>query len=249
MEKDTQKYLNTITKIIRTDNPKFISYISREYMSHRNTSPIISDYIHDTILAQTRKNAKSPYSIFIKKNGTIDIENISDISKITNLPEFISQVERLSGLNIDFSQMTADDLIIEGNKIAEEIEQELQKELEKEDASDSDYSDAESKSDNALKKVGILAIMGGVFASAINRIKNIIGKIKSKKNEVNKEGGDEEKKREIKIKKTIYSSVPKVEIDEQQVIKNMNHSKNDNAKNKNTDTYGDGDPDGDDIGL
>ena len=189
---------------------------------------------------------------------------MSDISKISNLSEFINQVQKLCEFNINFEDMTADDLIIESDRIAEELEKETESDLDKSDMTENDIQNAEKNAGNALAKLSLLAAIGGAvggaFRSAISRIRGKMSGLGKKKQEIVKE---ETEKREdemnigekgIGVKGTAKDESEnifyKVVIDENKVIADMKKAqKNDNEKSKNSDTYGDGDPDGDDMSL
>lgn len=250
-ENNIKKYLTDMHKIIKSSNPKYMSFVSKEYIKYSKINPMISDAIGDMIYNEVNRNSKSPYSVFMHDNGKICLDAISDISKITNVAEFIKQVEALSKVGIDFSEITADDLIIEGDQIAEEIS----KQLEKEDLTETEIEQVQQKANTSLAKIGILATIGGTIsgtATAIfTKLKEKIIKIKNKKEKL-PEKDEIEHKKIILHKDTFDEVCPRVNIDEEKVIEEMKAKKLEEPekyKNRNTDTYGDGDPDGDDIDL
>ena len=211
------------------------------------------------IFKQVAKNSKSPYAIFLDNDQTINLEAMSDISKITNSSEFISHVQELSKYDIDFSDLSADDLIIEGSEIAED----LAKDLENEELTEEELKTTEEKADTTIKKMGILCAIGGAIggaaSTAISKIRNALSKRKIKqieqKTENGKENNIESQGSEVNhkpVSNTIpFDEIcPRVDVDEAKVLREMNsHKQQDAQKNRATDTYGDGDPDGDDIDL
>lgn len=256
-EENLKKYLFEMNRAIRSGNPRFMSYVSREYMKYQNTSPIISEAIRDMIVKEVNKNEKSPYAVFLDSDGSVSLESMSDISKISNISQFISQVQELSKYNINFENMTSDDLILESDRIAGELEKEVETDLNKEDITEEDVSRTEKKAENTLVKLGILATIGGTiggaFKSAISKIREKMSGISGKKKELAEESEINEKSKD-EIKQTAKNNFddvcPRVDVDELGVINNMKKAENkESIKNKNTDTYGDGDPDGDDISL
>ena len=244
-EQSLKKYLYEMNRVIRSGNPRFMSYVSREYMKYQITCPAISEAIRDMIVKEKNRNTKSPYAVFLDSDGSVSLESMSSISKISNVAQFISQVQELSKYNVNFENMTADDLIIESDRIAEELEKEAESNLEEND----DVSKGIDKAEDSLAKLSIFAAVGGVigsrFRNAISRIKEKISGAKKKKDLEPKE-----KKRESnQIKRNSFEDVcPKVNIDEIDVINNMKKVQQKEIT-KNADTYGDGDPDGDDISL
>lgn len=258
MEEDKIKiYLNTINKMIRTGNPKYMSYISKQYMTYMKANPVISEAIGDMLFKEVTKNDKSPYAIFLHDNGTVCLDAVSDISKISNIADFVGKIQELSQYNIDFSTVTPDDLIIEGDEMIAELE----KELEKEDLTQEDIENVENKAGTSLAKIGILATIGGTIGSAARGIfAKITSKITSlKKQKENTPENQEETKSKMTQEQVAASRLsfdeicPKVDVNEEKVIASMNQKSDNNTqelnKKRNTDTYGDGDPDGDDMSL
>ncbi len=96
------KYLTEIHKIIRSGNPRFISYIAKEYMKYRRVNPHLSDLIQMMISEESTKNPESPYAIFMDDDGSINLENINEISRISDVSQFIKQVEELSKVRYRF---------------------------------------------------------------------------------------------------------------------------------------------------
>lgn len=258
MENDEiKKYISNINKIIRNGNPKYISYISKEYIKCKRNNPVIATVMEDMIRKEAAEEG-SVYAIFIDKDNGINLEAMSDISKITNMPDFIKNVEALAGQNVDFGDLTSDELIIEGMEIAEEIAREIE-ELE----NNVDYSDellettfqdkVEEKTSNRLEKLadagvatgGLLAIISKIkekISIVINRIKNNVNQKKyiEKQEEIAKnEKKDKEPKKENDF-------IPKIDIDEKAVIKMMNENKSVNkSKAKKFDSNIDSDIDTD----
>ncbi len=251
-DNNTNKYLENIQKIIRRGNPKHISYIAKEYMRYRQINPSVSDSIYSMIFNEVTRNSYSPYAVFLDQDGTISLESVSDISKITNVSEFIDHVQELSKLNIDFRDLSSDDLIIEGNEIAEELAQKL----ENEELTEEEAKSTVEQANKTVGKVGALALIGGTIGamatSLINRIKTGISKIRTKKIEQPAQEQENQEKPQVKEvrNETSFDEIcPKVDVDEEKAIKEMNMAKMNKEKTRTTDTYGDGDPDGDDIDL
>lgn len=250
-EESVKKYLNNMNKIIRSDNPKYMSFVSREYMKYAKTSPVIAEAIGNMIFKRVNQNSKSPYSIFLHDNGSVCLDSMSDISKISNVAEFITHVEELSKVGIDFKDISADDLIIEGDEIAEEIA----KELDKKDLTEEDIENIENKASKSIAKIGILATIGGAIgAKATGIFAELKDKISGLKNKKIKTQSQEQTEKEP-IKQTSKKAesnfdevCPRVVVNEEMAIEKMQSNKVEN-KTKNTDTYGDGDPDGDDLDL
>lgn len=241
-EKSLNDYISNIQKMIRTGNPKYMPYISREYVKYLKVNPMISDLIETILYKEVNLKPQNPYSIFLDDDGTINMDSISDISKITDLATFITQVENLSKFEVDFKDMTSEELIIEGEAIVEELE----KELEKENISEEEVHVISEKADNALKKIGIFAGISTTVMSIFSAIKDKLIKVKNKKDV--KVKGKEIKKQE---KQTMVeeSFVPKVDIDEEKAINDMKKMKARRLEMHEKNNYGDGDPDGDDIDL
>lgn len=241
-EKSLNDYISNIQKMIRTGNPKYMPYISREYVKYLKVNPMISDLIETILYKEVNLKPQNPYSIFLDDDGTINMDSISDISKITDLATFITQVENLSKFEVDFKDMTSEELIIEGEAIVEELE----KELEKENISEEEVHVISEKADNALKKIGIFAGISTTVMSIFSAIKDKLIKVKNKKDVKVKE--KEIKKQE---KQTVVeeSFVPKVDIDEEKAINDMKKMKARRLEMHEKNNYGDGDPDGDDIDL
>ena len=113
-EENINNYLSYIQKIINSGNPKYMSYISKEYMKYVSSSPIIAETIESMIHKNVNINPQSPYAVFLDKDGSMSLESIDSISKISNIEEFSTQVQELSKYGIDFKNLTSQDLIIEG---------------------------------------------------------------------------------------------------------------------------------------
>lgn len=250
-EESVKKYLNNMNKIIRSDNPKYMSFVSREYMKYAKTSPVIAEAIGNMIFKRVNQNSKSPYSIFLHDNGNVCLDSMSDISKISNVAEFITHVEELSKVGIDFKDISADDLIIEGDEIAEEIA----KELDKKDLTEEDIENIENKASKSIAKIGILATIGGAIGTKATgifvKLKDKISGLKNKKIQTQSQEQTEKepiKQTSKKAENNFDEVCPRVVVNEEMAIEKMQSNKAEN-KTKNTDTYGDGDPDGDDLDL
>ena len=241
-EKSLNDYISNIQKMIRTGNPKYMPYISREYVKYLKVNPMISDLIETILYKEVNLKPQNPYSIFLDDDGTINMDSISDISKITDLATFITQVENLSKFEVDFKDMTSEELIIEGEAIVEELE----KELEKENISEEEVHVISEKADNALKKIGIFAGISTTVMSIFSAIKDKLIKVKNKKDVKVKE---KEIKKQEKQTMVEESFVPKVDIDEEKAINDMKKMKARRLEMHEKNNYGDGDPDGDDIDL
>lgn len=252
-EESVKKYLNNMNKIIRSDNPKYMSFVSREYMKYAKTSPVIAEAIGNMIFKRVNQNSKSPYSIFLHDNGSVCLDSMSDISKISNVSEFITHVEELSKVGIDFKDISADDLIIEGDEIAEEIA----KELDKKELTEEDIENIENKASKSIAKIGILATIGGAIGAKATgifaKLKDKISGLKNKKVQAQSQEQTEKEATQQTSKKVVnnFDEVcPRVVVNEELAIEKMQAKKLENKdKTKNTDTYGDGDPDGDDLDL
>lgn len=256
MEEDKLKiYLNSINRMIKTGNPKYMSYISKQYMTNMKTNPVICEAIGDMLFKEVTRNERTPYAIFLHDNGTVCLEAVSDVSKISNIADFVSQIQELSKYDVDFSTVTPDDLIMEGDQMIEELE----KELQKEDLTKEDIENAESKAGTALAKVGIIAAIGGTIGAAARgifaKITSSLSSLKKQKENV-PENQEEAKKQttpnQVASSRLSFDEVcPRVDVNEEEVIASMNSKTNSEELNKkrNTDTYGDGDPDGDDMSL
>ena len=150
-------------------------------MKYAKTSPVIAEAIGNMIFKRVNQNSKSPYSIFLHDNGSVCLDSMSDISKISNVAEFITHVEELSKVGIDFKDISADDLIIEGDEIAEEIA----KELDKKDLTEEDIENIENKASKSIAKIGILATIGGAIGAKATgifaKLKDKISGLKNKK--------------------------------------------------------------------
>ncbi len=252
-EESVKKYLNNMNKIIRSDNPKYMSFVSREYMKYAKTSPVIAEAIGNMIFKRVNQNSKSPYSIFLHDSGSVCLDSMSDISKISNVAEFITHVEELSKVGIDFKDISADDLIIEGDEIAEEIA----KELDKKDLTEEDIENIENKASKSIAKIGILATIGGAIGAKATgifaKLKDKISGLKNKKVQAQSQEQTDKEVTQQTSKKVVnnFDEVcPRVVVNEELAIEKMQAKKLENKdKTKNTDTYGDGDPDGDDLDL
>ena len=224
-------------------------------MENMKTNPGICEAIGDFLFKEVTKNEKSPYAIFLHDNGTVCLDAINDISKISNIADFVSQIQELSKYNIDFSSVTPEDLIMEGDEMISELE----KEMQREDLTKEDIERTENKIGTTIAKVGIIAVIGGTIGSAA---RSVLAKITSsmtslkKQKEIVAENPEEIKNKMNKTQKkesrlSFDEICPRVDVNEEKAIASMNEKAKNEAlnKKKNTDTYGDGDPDGDDISL
>lgn len=213
-EEEEKKYLSSLNKIIKSGNPKYLSYISKEYMRNKDVNPQVALAMF-CMIQKEASDEGSVYGIFLDANGSVNLDAMSDISKITNLSEFIGTVEELSEFDIDFSDLTADELIIEGEQIAEELAREaesLEQEIDNLDVnSDTDLSqlesDIDSKTSEVLTKATAFAgISAGVMA-AISRIKSVISRVfstlsgkKTEQQDIESEKENSEETLEVKTK-------------------------------------------------
>lgn len=259
-ENNINVYLTSIQKMIRSGSPKYMSYISKQYMKYKNTSPIITETIEDMIKKSVNINPQSPYAVFLDKDGSMSLEAMDNISKISNLPEFISQVQELSKYGIDFQEVSSDDLIIEGDEMAEELAKELE---EMDNMSEQEQESVKSKAGETVVKLTGLALIGGAIGSRakglLARIKETLAKMTGKKPKEISGKNDPEQERLERIetgKKNMASNksfedvCPRQEVDEYKALHpDSIDGKDDNTKMKIVDTYGDGDPDGDNLDL
>lgn len=239
MTEDKEKmYLSSLNKLIKSGSPKYLSYVSKEYMRNKDVNPQIALAI-SCMIQKEANDEGSVYGIFLDSNGTINLDSMSDISRISNLSEFIGTVENLAEFNIDFSDLTAEELIIEGEQIAEQLAREtemLEQEIVNVDVdSGTDLSSAESdlssKSSEILAKATAFAGISAAIAGIVERIKSTISriglvlsgkKVESTNKKTEKKEQEEERKKEDtkanenerKIEKQVDDSFcPKVNID------------------------------------
>ena len=185
MTEDKEKiYLSSLNKLIKSGSPKYLSYVSKEYMRNKDINPQIALAI-SCMIQKEANDEGSVYGIFLDSNGTINLDSMSDISRISNLSEFIGTVEDLAEFNIDFSDLTADELIIEGEQIAENLAREaemLEQEIsnivvdETTDLSSTE-TDLSSKSSEIIAKATAFAGISAAVAGIVQRIKSTISRI------------------------------------------------------------------------
>lgn len=185
MTEDKEKiYLSSLNKLIKSGSPKYLSYVSKEYMRNKDINPQIALAI-SCMIQKEANDEGSVYGIFLDSNGTINLDSMSDISRISNLSEFIGTVEDLAEFNIDFSDLTADELIIEGEQIAENLAREaemLEQEIlnivvdETTDLSSTE-TDLSSKSSEIIAKATVFAGISAAVAGIVQRIKSTISRI------------------------------------------------------------------------
>ena len=240
MTKDEEKiYLSSINKIIKSGNPKFLSYISKEYMKFKDINPEITLAITCMIQKEATEDS-SVYGIFLNNNGTINIEAMSDISKISNVNEFVGTINELSEFNIDFSDLTADDLIKEGEVIAEELAREAESIASEIDSLNveenteilNERSNSIQKADDITRKVGVLVTIGGLSSTILNKIRDIMSRItrsfmrkKNEKQSIIEENKKEQVKNESENKtQKDESFCPIVNIDVKKAVEDKARS-------------------------
>ena len=215
-ENGLKKYIASINKIIKSGNPKYLPYISKEYARLSSSNPMLADTIQGIITTQARKPG-SIYAILLDSDGSINLNSISNLSKVSNVAELSKNVDALSAQHVDFGEITSNELIIEGMEIAEELARELESmdnsfDYESDNIDESDIINIESKADTALQDAskmgnagaGILAILAMVrnrISSILNKIR--IGKNKKEQKETEKRA-DEKNTKNDDIKKEEY---------------------------------------------
>ena len=221
MTEDKEKmYLSSLNKLIKSGSPKYLSYVSKEYMRNKDVNPQIALAI-SCMIQKEANDEGSVYGIFLDSNGAINLDSMSDISKISNLNEFIGTVENLAEFNIDFSDLTADELIKEGENIAEELAREAEM-LEQEVSNivveaESDLSSAEtdlsSKSAEILTKATAFAGISAAIAGIVERIKSTLSRIGvvllGKKNESDNKKTEKKEQEELKKEEDKENKVQK----------------------------------------
>ena len=239
-DENGNKYIASMNKIIASGNPKYLSYVCKEYITYKKNNPVLA-MILENMIRKEASDTGSVYAILIDNDNTINIEAASDISKITNVADFIKNVDALSEQDVDFGDLTSDELIIEGMEIAEELAreiEELENNIDSENITQSESIEAEidSKTENALGKITFFGVMAATFKSVVEKIKERLNstkfklkeRVKSKiaQNKVNKEEKNKEKKTENpKRVKANNDFIPKVSIDEEKIIREMNENK------------------------
>lgn len=185
-EEEEKYYLSCLNKIIKCGNPKYLSYISKEYMKVRDTNPQIALAITCMIQKEATED-KSVYAIFLDNDGSININAMSDISKITEIGQFVSTVQDLSQYDVDFSDMSADELIIEGEAIAEQLAAEAESlenqinniPIDENTNIEETESDITNKSNEIMNKAIGFAAVSAAAAAIVTRIKSVISRIAS----------------------------------------------------------------------
>lgn len=220
-EEEEKYYLSCLNKIIKCGNPKYLSYISKEYMKVKDANPQIALAITCMIQKEATED-KSVYAIFLDNDGSININAMSDISKITEIDQFVSTVQDLSQFDVDFSDMSADELIIEGEAIAEQLAAEAES-LENEinnisvdettniEATESDIT---NKSNEIMSKAVGFAAVSAAAAAIVTRIKGVLARISSsltgkKQEQENVKAEKTEQEKEDEDKKNILNSAAK----------------------------------------
>ena len=220
-EEEEKYYLSCLNKIIKCGNPKYLSYISKEYMKVKDANPQIALAITCMIQKEATED-KSVYAIFLDNDGSININAMSDISKITEIDQFVSTVQDLSQFDVDFSDMSADELIIEGEAIAEQLAMEAES-LENEinnisvdettniEATESDLS---NKSNEIMSNAVGFAAVSAAAAAIVARIKGVLARISSsltgkKQEQENVKAEKTEQEKEDEDKNNILNSAAK----------------------------------------
>lgn len=261
-EEEEKYYLSCLNKIIKCGNPKYLSYISKEYMKVKDANPQIALAITCMIQKEATED-KSVYAIFLDNDGSININAMSDISKITEIDQFVNTVQDLSQFDVDFSDMSADELIIEGEAIAEQLAAEAES-LENEINNisvdettniETTESDITNKSNEIMSKVVGFAAVSAAAAAIVARIKGVLARISSsltgkKQENVKAEKTEQEKEDEDKnnilnsaakkVKEKVLddSFCPKVKIDVEKAVEDterenmLREQKREEAKQK-----------------
>ena len=243
-EEEEKYYLSCLNKIIKCGNPKYLSYISKEYMKVRDTNPQIALAITCMIQKEATED-KSVYAIFLDNDGSININAMSDISKITEIGQFVSTVQDLSQYDVDFSDMSADELIIEGEAIAEQLAAEAESlenqinniPIDENTNIEETESDITNKSNEIMNKAIGFAAVSAAVAAIVARIKSVISRIassltgkkqeqdnvKMKKNEQEKSDKDKNNllnnaNKKLKDKVLDDSFCPRVKIDVEKAV-------------------------------
>ncbi len=242
-DEEIKKYISNINKIISSGDPKYISYISKEYMNYKKNNPILASVMENMIRSEASEKG-SVYAIFVDNDNSMNLDAMSDISKITNVADFIKNVDALSEQDVDFGDLTSDELIIEGMQIAEDLAREIE-ELE----STRDYeepleetnidSQVESKASIALAKVSAFTAVSAGIKTAIDFIKNRIESAKNrvKENLKNKKIQKEQEKKhgnneEVSSKNNHF--IPKAIVSEAIAISNMKNNREKEQERKNS---------------
>lgn len=220
-EEEEKYYLSCLNKIIKCGNPKYLSYISKEYMKVKDANPQIALAITCMIQKEATED-KSVYAIFLDNDGSININAMSDISKITEIDQFVSTVQDLSQFDVDFSDMSADELIIEGEAIAEQLAAEAES-LENEINNisvdettniETTESDITNKSNEIMSKAVGFATVSAAAAAIVARIKGVLARISSsltgkKQEQENVKAEKTEQEKEDEDKNNILNSAAK----------------------------------------
>lgn len=243
-------YIASMNKIIASGNPKYLSYVCKEYMNSKKNNPVLNMILENMI----KKEASTPnsiYAILIDKDNGINLDAMSDISKITNTADFIKNIDALADQDVDFGDLTSEELIIEGMQIAEELAKEIEEmensiDYESDMQSENLESDINVKTENALGKITLFGAIAISFQKIIQNIKNRLSltkseakeKIQSKrkmKKQEKKELEEKQKNESENFKAKLEKSndfIQKVDIDEEAVIRKMQEGKNNNQKTK-----------------
>lgn len=238
VEQDNMKaYIVNLNKIINSGNPKYLAYVCKEFTNAKKNNPVLSNIIESIILKEA-KEPDSCYRILVDNDNGINLEALYDISNIQNIPDFIKRVDALSAQDVDFKELTSDDLIIEGMEIAEELAKEVEEIDKKVDIGDQKIdetaveeveSKVENKTKNLLGKaaagVGVVAIVKIAIAKVRSTISGSILKLKDKfkkkkeKTDINKDKKEKEDSKDNKQNDSGF--IQKVDVDEEKAIANM----------------------------
>ena len=183
-EEDIQKYISNINKIIKSGSPKYITYISKEYLRNEKSNPYLAQVIEGLVNTEAKK-AGSIYAILVDNDGTINLNAMSDLSKVSNVAELVKNIEALSGQNVDFGSLTSEELIVEGMQIAEDLAREVDSlesniDFENENVDESIVTDIESKADDAVQIATKMGGTGGAILAIISVVRSKISSILSK---------------------------------------------------------------------
>lgn len=240
-DEEIKKYISNVNKIISSGDPKYISYISKEYMKYKRNNPILASVMENIIRSEASEKG-SVYAIFIDNDNSINLDAMSDISKITNVADFIKNVDALSEQDVDFGDLTSDELIIEGMQIAEELAREIEEmessiDYEGPSVEESVDTQIESKASNVLAKISAFSAVTGVVKITIDAIKS---RIESSKNRV-KENIKNKKMQKIQKNNQVNESkkdsnnnhfIPKAIVSEAIAIADMKNNKKKIDKNR-----------------
>lgn len=262
-DEDIEKYLTNMNKIIKSGSPKYIAYVSKEYLRLRKENPNLAESIQAMINTHSKKPG-SIYAILVDSDGSINFNSIDDLSRVSNVAELVKNVEALADQNVDFGTISSEELIVEGMQIAEDLAREVDSldssiDYESENIDESVVSDLESEADNAISVASQMGSAGaGIFAiiSAVrSKIAGILSKIRSGRSKAteNKENESKDNSNNTENKsndsnKNNGSFIPKVvtPVINKAIKKEEKESKK-TKKGFNVDGTDDYDPSDDDV--